>query len=67
MHLSEWMRLNDVTDESLGALVDVDRVTISRIRRGINRPSWDLASRLKAATGGAVTADDYLLKQEAAE
>lgn len=60
MQLSKWMQQHGFDDASFGAAVDVDRVTISRIRRGVNRPSWDLAARIKDVTQGAVTADDFL-------
>jgi len=60
MKLSDWMAAKELDDEHLGNLVQADRVTISRIRRGLNRPSWDLAGRLKNISGGAVTADDFL-------
>lgn len=63
MKLSAWMYLQKIDDEQLGRLVRANRVTISRIRRGLNRPSWALAGRIKQATYGAVTADDFLPAQ----
>ena len=54
------MAEKELDDEHLGNLVQADRVTISRIRRGLNRPSWDLAGRLKNVSKGEVTADDFL-------
>jgi hypothetical protein len=60
MKLSDWMEIQELDDERLGALVQASRVTISRIRRGLNRPSWELAGRIKKASKGAVTADDFL-------
>lgn len=63
--MDEWMASRALTDEQVSSLVNVDRVTISRIRRGLNRPSWELAGKIKEASAGAVTADDFL--PEAAE
>lgn len=60
MKINDWMSLKGLSDEQVGALVSVDRVTISRIRRGRNRPSWELAARFKEISEGAVTADDFL-------
>jgi DNA-binding XRE family transcriptional regulator len=60
MKLSQWMLDNGMDDAAFGALVQADRVTISRIRRGRNRPSWTLADRIQTATHGAVTANDFL-------
>lgn len=46
MKLSEWMKKNGWTDETLAPQVEADRTTISKIRRGKRRPSPDLALRL---------------------
>jgi DNA-binding XRE family transcriptional regulator len=58
------MKEQDCNDEALGDKLGVDRATVSRIRRGQNRPSWELAARIKQATQGAVTADDWLTSAE---
>jgi hypothetical protein len=60
MRLSDWMAARGLDDEGMAALVQADRSVISRIRRGLNRPSWPLAARFKAVTEGEVTADDFL-------
>jgi transcriptional regulator with XRE-family HTH domain len=60
MRLSDWMKEQDCNDEALGNQLGVDRVTVSRIRRGLNRPSWKLVARIKHTTRGAVTADDFV-------
>jgi DNA-binding XRE family transcriptional regulator len=60
MKLADWMASRGLDDEKMGELVQADRSSISRIRRGINSPSWDLAARIKVTTGGEVTADDFL-------
>ena len=60
MDLSDWMLAEGVDDEEMGRRVEADRVTISRIRRRLNRPSWMLAAKIKEATDGKVTADDFL-------
>jgi transcriptional regulator with XRE-family HTH domain len=60
MQLSDWMAREGIDDEQFGTMVQADRGTISRIRRGVNRPSWELAARIKAATGGDVPADEFL-------
>ena len=54
------MELSGQDDEAVAKLVGTNRATISRIRRGLNRPSWDLAAKLKSISGGAVTAEDHL-------
>lgn len=69
MKLADWMEKQKIDDEAFGAMVDAHRVTISRIRRGINQPSWDLAGRITEATKGKVTASDFVnsMSAEAAE
>lgn len=60
MKIDEWMTSAGLSDDALSELIKVDRATVSRIRRGLNRPSWELAAKLKAVSGGLVTADDFL-------
>lgn len=62
----------DLDDEAMASRVRADgtpcdRSTISRLRREKHQPTWQMAARIKAVTGGAVTADDYLPLSEAAE
>jgi len=66
MQLSEFMAARGLDDEEMAALVrksggiSCDRSTISRIRRGKSRPSWDLIASLRAISKGRVSADDFL-------
>jgi transcriptional regulator with XRE-family HTH domain len=59
MHLADYMRANRLRDEDVAAMIGVSRGTISRIRRQKIRPGWDTIERIRAATAGAVTADDF--------
>lgn len=59
MKLSDWMTLSGTTDDQMAEKCAVDRVTISRIRRSVNRPSWPLIGKIKEVTDGAVTAEDF--------
>lgn len=68
MTLSDWMAQEGITDEQMAEKCGVDRVTISRVRRHVNRPSWSLVLKIKDLSGGAVTADDFaIMPSEAAE
>jgi transcriptional regulator with XRE-family HTH domain len=69
MRLSDWMSATGLEDDSLARMVGSDRSTISRIRRGLNRPSWELVAKLTKLSGGAVSANDFLAspKDEPAE
>jgi len=64
MKLSDWMQTAGITDEELARRVGKDRVTISRVRRGKNFPSWELAAQLRRVTDGKVGPEDFLEAQQ---
>lgn len=66
MTLQAWMKKHGKDDAWVAAQTGFDRVTISRTRRGVTKPSWALAAKLKALTKGEVTADSYLTEGRAA-
>ena len=66
MDLASWMQREGVDDGELATKVGSHRITISRIRRRVNFPSWELASKIKAVTKGRVRADDFLPTEDAA-
>jgi transcriptional regulator with XRE-family HTH domain len=60
MKLAEFMHEKGLSDEALGAALDVSRVTISRLRREKAEPSFELLKRLATYSDGAVTPNDFL-------
>jgi hypothetical protein len=66
MQLSQYMAAQGLDDEEMASLVrksfklSCDRSTISRIRRGKSRPSWELIACLRSISKGRVSADDFL-------
>lgn len=64
--LADWMAEHEMDDDALAARAATDRTTISRIRRGKQLPSLDLARRLAQATDNAVTPNDFAGIGEAA-
>lgn len=58
--LAAWMKDNGITDADLAEMVGTSREQINRVRNGVSSPSWGLAAKLKAATRGVITADDFL-------
>jgi hypothetical protein len=60
MHLSEFMAARELSDEAVAEGVGRNRVSVSRWRRKLVRPDWDAIEAIKAFTGGAVTADDWI-------
>jgi transcriptional regulator with XRE-family HTH domain len=59
MKLEEWMCEQNIDDDALATRLSVDRSTVSRLRRGKQRPSWDVLERIVITTAGAVKADDF--------
>lgn len=58
--LSAWMAASGTNDEALSKAIKCSRPMVTRLRRGQASPSLALAHRIREATGGAVTADDFL-------
>ncbi len=56
--LNTWMDGAGESDESLAPKLGVSRVQVSRIRRGVNKPSTAVAARLEELTG--IPAWDFL-------
>lgn len=68
MHLSDYMTAKKLSDEDVAAAVGCARESVSRYRRKLMRPSWDMAEKIHNFSGGVVTANDWLeLQTEAAE
>lgn len=59
MHLSAYMKLKNLGDEDVAAAVGRSRVSISRYRRKLERPSWDVVDRFIEWSEGAITPLDW--------
>jgi hypothetical protein len=66
MHLSAYMTLKKLDDDTVAAGISRSRVTVSRIRRRKVRPDWETIKEIETFTGGEVTANDFA-QLEAAE
>ncbi|MDD1434619.1 helix-turn-helix domain-containing protein [Rhizobiales bacterium 3FA27D7] len=60
MKLSEYLSVNNLTDEAFGVLVGMSQSQISRIKRGISKPSWESLATIDHVTKGSVTANDFV-------
>lgn len=60
MNLSDWLKSTGTRACDLAREVETTEATISRLRHGRAQPSFDLARRIAAATGGQVTANDFM-------
>lgn len=54
------MRQAGMDDAAFGEMIGKDRTTVSRIRRGVLRPTLDVAASIEAATNGAVTMNSWI-------
>lgn len=60
MQLREWLNTKKMPANEFAALIGVDKSTVGRWIAGDVRPSWEIIPRIIDATGGAVTANDFL-------
>ena len=59
MHLSDYMTRNSLSDEDVAAAIGKHRVSVSRYRRGIERPSSDVIGQIFTWSGGKVAPNDW--------
>lgn len=60
MKLSDYIDGANLTRAEFAALIDVDEASLSRYISGSRRPNWDVLHRIRDATGGRVTANDFM-------
>ncbi len=58
--LRRYRASHGITIEALAASLDTSKATVSRLETGRQSPSMDLLRRIHTATGGEVTANDFL-------
>jgi transcriptional regulator with XRE-family HTH domain len=66
MKLADWLQQNDITGAALAVSAGLDPSTISRIISGERKPDWSTLDKIMAATGGAVTPNDFIPDEEQA-
>lgn len=64
MKLDDYLSREKLTDEAFGSLIGRNQSTVYRLRKGVTKPDWDTVARIIAATGGAVSADDFLQAEQ---
>ncbi len=60
MKLAAWIKKSGVSARELAARVGATEATISRLKNGHALPSMEMAGKIAHASGGAVTANDFL-------
>lgn len=66
MKLAEYLSQEKLTDEAFGGLVGMSQSQISRIKRGVSRPSWEALAAIERVTDGSVRAADFIPEAPAA-
>jgi transcriptional regulator with XRE-family HTH domain len=64
MKLEQYLHEKEIKPVAFAASIDVAPSTITRILRGERTPRLDLIAKIRAATGGQVTADDFMPVEE---
>jgi hypothetical protein len=60
MKLDAYLLSSGHDDETFGALIGRDRTTVYRLRIGKTKPDWNTVIAIREATGGRVSAEDWL-------
>lgn len=58
--LDAYLKEKGLGASDFAALVCTSESSISRLRRGLQNPSFELLARIASATNGAVTPNDFL-------
>lgn len=60
MKLADFMDAAGIKDPEMAERIGKDRTFVSRLRRGLVKPSVDTVVAIERATGGAVKARDFV-------
>lgn len=60
MKLSDYMKAARLTDAKFAEKINRDRAHVSRLRRGVQKPSFELAEEIARVTGGKVKPNDFM-------
>jgi hypothetical protein len=66
MTLTEYLKQTKESDAAFAFRVSLSQSQISRLRRGVSRPSWAAIKAIADATGEKVTANDWASAEQAA-
>lgn len=58
--LARYMSAEKIDDAAFATLIGKDRSIVNRIRRGLMRPTLDVAATIESKTGGAVTMQSWI-------
>lgn len=60
MTLEKFMEIAGLTDQTLADLIKRDRTTVTRLRNGSIKPSFEVMVALEKATEGLVKPSDFV-------
>ncbi|MBV8895508.1 MAG: hypothetical protein JO051_03275 [Acidobacteriaceae bacterium] len=60
MKLADYLALAKMNDGAFAKLIGRDTSVVNRLRREKIKPDWQTVARIQEATGGAVTATDFV-------
>lgn len=66
MTLAEYLHSTGETVSAFAERISLDRVSVSRLKNGRQRPSWKTAERIAEATGGRVPVEAWASRGEVA-
>lgn len=67
MKFAEFQSEAGASDAEISTATGIDKSTLSRVRRGLKRPSWKVMIALARFTEGKVMPNDFLDAAESAE
>jgi len=60
MKLTDYLAGHNISDADFAASIGVSRQSVHRYKTGDRAPEWPVLAKIRDATDGAVTADDFL-------
>lgn len=64
--LDRYLKDAGISDADFATRIGCDRSMVSKLRRGVLRPTLDKAAAIEGATGGAVTMQSWSAQRDAA-
>lgn len=59
MKLDDFLSTSPLTEEAFGALIGCSQSQVNRLRKGDSQPSNERIARIRDATGGKVSFNDF--------
>jgi transcriptional regulator with XRE-family HTH domain len=60
MTLSEFLKSSSTSHADFAAMIGVSQVAVTRYANGVREPNFEILRKIAEATGGRVTANDFV-------